>query len=214
MKIEDTVKQVFHPNRITAYGTALCAAGLGLVMGGESTDVYGVSLIVAGNVCDFVDGKLARGWNLETRQGARLDSLADKVKTVATGTYVAASEVMSGGFLLPATVAANFVVDYVSQTQRGALGEQWEEACSAVYDPGSCDKDDGSNPSIPANYWGKTKATIQMIALPAYVAKEVYQNHFGDLGSTFNDHFVYTAAAALGTAAILGGIGVWKRKRK
>jgi phosphatidylglycerophosphate synthase len=214
METEKMLRKVFHPNRITAYGAGMTAAGLGLVMGGASTDIYGVGLILAGNVMDGVDGYVARKYDMRTREGAKVDSLTDKLKNFIIGGYIVGCEVARGDVVLPVSMGVNFVVDAVSTKQRGDLVEQVEEACMAVYDVESCHKDVDAQSSVRANYWGKTKAVMQMGVGLAYVGGQVVQNHLGEFSDSVNDNISYGLSAALLTSAVCGGVGIWKRVQK
>lgn len=203
------------PGMITATGAALCAGGLGLLIGGDGmADVYGMGFVGAGYAADWADGHVARRYDMKTREGARFDSLTDKIKFGFNGAYIIATEVVTGGVLLPLAVGTNFVVDYVSTRQRGPLGEQLSEAKRAVFDYDSCEKDVEESSSIRANYWGKTKAVMQMAAGLAFIGSQVVQNHLGQLDVSANDNIVYWLSAGLLTAATLGLIGVSKRVKK
>lgn len=210
MSLEKILKSIFHPNRISAYGAALYAGGL-FMLGNESTDIYGAGMIALGSVLDGVDGYVARNYNLKTKEGARVDALIDKIKNFMVGGYIIANEIARNNVFLPFAVGANFLVDFVSQRQRGRLTEQVQEACAAVVYPDKCKKDEEADSSIRANYWGKTKTVIQIGVGLLYIGKEVYQNHLGELSQEFNENSSNILCAALLTSAILGGIGVYKR---
>jgi len=202
-----------HPNRLTAYGAGFCAAGLGLVMGGESTDVFGLGFILMGNVMDYADGRVARSFDMRTVEGARVDSLTDKFKNLMVGGYIVGSEFVRGNVVLPLTMGANFVVDTISQKQRGDLYKQAEEVYRAVRDPDSCEEDREVESTVRANYWGKTKAVIQMGVGLGYVGKEVFQNHFGAFSEQSNENISLGLSALLLISAVSGGVGIWKRVR-
>ena len=69
------------PNLLSASRIALC---LPLLMVDAMTVPFWVLYLVAG-VTDMLDGFLARRWGVESRFGARLDSVADFVFVLAVG---------------------------------------------------------------------------------------------------------------------------------
>ena len=69
------------PNLLSASRIALC---LPLLMVDAMTVPFWVLYVVAG-VTDMLDGFLARRWGVESRFGARLDSVADFVFVLAAG---------------------------------------------------------------------------------------------------------------------------------
>ena len=69
------------PNLLSASRIALC---LPLLLVNAMTVPFGVLYVVAG-VTDMLDGFLARRWGVESRFGARLDSVADFVFVLAAG---------------------------------------------------------------------------------------------------------------------------------
>ena len=69
------------PNLLSASRIALC---LPLLMVDAMTVPFWVLYVVAG-VTDMLDGFLARRWGVESRFGARLDSVADFVFVLAVG---------------------------------------------------------------------------------------------------------------------------------
>ena len=69
------------PNILSAARIALC---LPLLMVDAMTVLFWVLYVIAG-ITDMLDGFLARRWGVESKFGARLDSLADFVFVIAVG---------------------------------------------------------------------------------------------------------------------------------
>ena len=69
------------PNFLSASRIALC---LPLLLVDAMTVPFWVLYVIAGTT-DMLDGFLARGWGVESKFGARLDSLADFVFVLAVG---------------------------------------------------------------------------------------------------------------------------------
>jgi len=209
-QLVDKLKQVCHPNRITASSIGFSALGLGL-MQSSYTDLVGLGMIGGGYLLDAVDGAVARKWNMQTIEGAKLDPLVDKVKNVVIGSYMVANELLMGNYFLPVTMGANFVVDYISQKSRGDITEQLEEGYKAVVHPENCKKDVEDKSAIRANKYGKIKTGIQTATALAYLGLEVYRNHYGPLSEGFEDNVGRVLGVALIGSAVLGAVGVAKR---
>ena len=73
------MKQI--PNLISALRIALC---MPLLMVDAMTVPFWILYVTAGTT-DMLDGFLARRWGVESKFGARLDSLADFVFVIAVG---------------------------------------------------------------------------------------------------------------------------------
>ena len=69
------------PNILSASRIALC---LPLLLADAMTVLFWVLYMIAG-ITDMLDGLLARRWGVESKFGARLDSLADFVFVLAVG---------------------------------------------------------------------------------------------------------------------------------
>ena len=67
-------------------------------------DWYALILFVVAALTDFVDGYLARRWKQETKLGAMLDPIADKVMVVIALMVIAWIYGFRGLVVLPATV--------------------------------------------------------------------------------------------------------------
>ena len=209
--IEEIVKEV-HPNRISFLGGLCTVVGVPL-LSSPATDIYGAGLVVLGQGIDCIDGYLARRYDLRTKEGARLDPLLDKVKNGAIGTYIIAKEIYQNNLLLPASVAANFALDYISQRARGPILAQLKEATRAVVFPYSCERDFEEKSSNRANKYGKWKAGLQNFASGFYFIEELIIHHSGPIDPDTRKYFNRFLAGVFASAVVLGGIGILKRLR-
>jgi len=209
-KLVDKLKQVCHPNRITASSVGFSVLGLGL-MQSSYTDLIGIGMIGGGYLLDGLDGWAARSWNKRTVEGARLDPLVDKVKNGVIGGYMAVNELVMGNYFLPITMGANFVVDYISQKSRGDITKQFEESYDAIVSPENCKRDVEDKSTVRANGYGKIKTGIQTGTALAYLGLEVYRNHCGPLPDIFEHNVGKVLGTVLIASAALGAVGVVKR---
>ncbi len=203
------LKKLFHPNRISLYGTTSTAIGTGLLMN-ASTMPYGAALVAGGYLSDYIDGKIAKNYDMKTLEGASLDPLMDKVKNVLVGGYVGVSEILRGGVFLPVAIGANFAVDYISQKSRGSVLDQIGDSCNAVWDPDSCHKDIEIDSKLRANIFGKAKTAIQAVANLGYIGIELV-NNFSD--KIDMDYAAPVLASALVVSAGLGIKGILGRRK-
>lgn len=67
-------------------------------------DWFALILFIAAATTDWIDGRLARAWNQETRLGAMLDPIADKAMVVIALCVITGFSGMDPWILLPATV--------------------------------------------------------------------------------------------------------------
>lgn len=210
MGAREFVRSVGHANRLTAYGGVMTATGLGLFVFGEgNSDIYGTGLVGAGYAMDFVDGQVARNFDMKTVEGAKLDSFADKVKWGMNACYIGACEVARGNYLLPITLVASVAGDVASFLQRGK--GQFGDFFRAVWSPEKCEKDGVLNSSVRANYWGKSKASLQMVGGVGYLASETFQNHMGKFSDTVNDNLSYGLGVTVAVTVAMCGVGIAKR---
>ena len=67
-------------------------------------DWFALVLFVAAALTDWIDGRLARAWNMESRFGAMLDPIADKAMVVIALLVITGYAGMDPWILLPATL--------------------------------------------------------------------------------------------------------------
>lgn len=192
------------------YGGLASAAGVGLLTN-SSTIIPGAALVVVGYACDYVDGKVARNYSMKTLEGAKLDPLLDKVKNFLVGGYVGLSEIIRGGIFLPVAMGGNFLVDYVSQKERGNLLDQLKCSYKAVWNLNSCHKDVEVDSRIRANGFGKAKTAIQAGVNLTYIGTELINKYFEKIDF---DYVSPTLATLLVVSAGLGFKGISERRKK
>ncbi len=115
---------------------------------------HGVSLIglismivfVVASFTDYLDGHLARKWNMVTTLGKFLDPIADKMLTTSMLVYLAAR---SGEKLLVYCVIIMIIRDLVVDALRSIAASK--------------------NVILAANMWGKVKTVLQMICIPFWL---------------------------------------------
>jgi phosphatidylglycerophosphate synthase len=210
MSLEKIFSTTLHPNRVSAAGLGLTIAGSAL-MASPYTDIYGASLIVAGQALDWADGPIARKYDLRTIEGARLDSFYDKLKYCATSAYISINELITGNFLIPLTIMSNIAVDSYSLKTRGPLLKQIKDSIKAVIHPKKCEKDEQENSDIRANIYGKLKVSAQNIATFSYLGYRIYENHVGEISNNMENIGEKALAGLFLLASILGITGIVKR---
>ena len=81
------------PNAISVARLAGVPVFLWLVLGPHA-DWWAVGLLIAAGVSDWLDGKLARAWNQQSRLGQVLDPAADRLYIAATLAALAIREII------------------------------------------------------------------------------------------------------------------------
>lgn len=201
----------FHPNHVTLCGLTLgCAAAVTACI--EETRMLAPFLYTLGAGCDWADGNIARKHKLGTKEGALFDPLADKIRQGVIGGIMIYNE-CTNPWIVTGNIA-NFVVDYVSQAQRGPLPEQLALCYRGVRDPWNCAHDGEVTSSIRANGCGKVKAGIQAASHVAYLAYRGYREYLPSTwGKELDNAYLGTLSGALLVSAALGAIGVYRRKK-
>ena len=137
-------------------------------------DWFALLLFVAAAATDWIDGRLARAWNQETRLGAMLDPIADKAMVVIALLVITGFSGMDPWILLPATVIL-FREVFVSGL-REFLGD--------------------TAGTLKVTVLAKWKTTAQMIAIAVLFARGVFEHYFGML--------VFGMGDAMATAILSG----------
>ena len=125
------------------------------------------------------------------------------------GGFVAGSDLMRGGVALPLSMAGNFIVDYVSQKERGVLLDQLSDSYKATWNPEFCQKDVEVESKLRANIYGKDKTLIQAGVNLTYIGAELFNNYSDKIDM---DYVGPTLAGALVVSAGLGIKGILKRR--
>ncbi|MBK3332972.1 CDP-alcohol phosphatidyltransferase family protein [Persephonella atlantica] len=107
------------PNMLTVSGLLLVSAGSYFIMKGKF--LTGALFLIAGNLCDAMDGILARRFNRHSKFGAFLDSVIDRISDflplMAIGLFFIKNEIM-----LILAIYTGFVSFMVSYTRARAEG--------------------------------------------------------------------------------------------
>ena len=104
-------------------------------------------------ITDFLDGHLARIWNVQSTFGKVFDPVADKALIVMSILTLASTGAISGWALIPAHIIIFR-----------------EIVVSGLRDSGN------SSNEIPVNLLGKLKTASQMVAIPWYISSPVYNS--------------------------------------
>lgn len=144
----------------------------------------GVVFAVA-SFTDFLDGYLARKWNLVTDFGKFADPLADKLLTTVAFLYM-----MRDG------VCSIWVVAIILAREFAVAGVRMVAA--------------SSNHVIAANMWGKVKTVLQMLTILFYYFAAVFSSG-GDIMAVGLISMVLCWAVALVTL-LSGGIYLWQNR--
>lgn len=131
-------------------------------------DWFALILFVTAALTDWIDGRLARAWNQETKLGAMLDPIADKAMVVIALIVITGFSGMDPWILLPATVIL-FREVFVSGL-REYLGD--------------------TAGTLKVTKLAKWKTTAQMVAIAVLFAKGVFEHYFGMLAFGLGDELV------------------------
>lgn len=133
--------------------------GLFLWQDSELTRLIALSVFIIAAITDWLDGYLARKLNLITELGTFLDPLVDKVLTIALFLlFIELGQVPAWAVFLIIT--------------RELLITAWRGAPSAASQETSGET---SKPQIiGANFWGKAKTVMQIVAIAALLVKIPY----------------------------------------
>ncbi len=146
-------------------------------------DWFALLLFVAAAATDWIDGRLARAWNQETRLGAMLDPIADKAMVVIALAVITGFSGMDPWILLPATVIL-FREVFVSGL-REFLGD--------------------TAGTLKVTKLAKWKTTMQMIAIAVLFARGVFEHYFGMLAFRLGEDMT----SAILTGVRTDRLGLW-----
>ena len=118
-------------------------------------DWFALALFTAAAATDWIDGRLARAWGLETRFGAAMDPIADKAMVLIALAVILGYSHMSPWIVLPATLII-FREVFVSGL-REYLGPKV-----------------GSLKVTPLAKW---KTTVQMLAIAVLFSQGIFLHH-------------------------------------
>lgn len=146
------------PNLLTVLRllAAPCLVGLYVAFYHPLADWFALGLFLTASVTDLFDGYLARRWKQETRFGAMLDPIADKVMIVTALLLIASLSGMDPWILLPASLIV-FREIFISGL-REFLG--------------------ASTSALTVTYLAKFKTAAQMFAIAALFSHQLF-SHYG-----------------------------------
>ncbi len=131
------------PNLLAVIRLILTPVAMALVFAapGNKSVVIGATVVfVVAAVTDFLDGYLARRWRITTTLGAFLDTVADKI--LVSGALIALVEIGR---------TSSWVAFIIIGREIAIMG---------LRSVAALDQD-----TVPASMWGKSKATVQFVAI-------------------------------------------------
>jgi CDP-diacylglycerol--glycerol-3-phosphate 3-phosphatidyltransferase len=170
--IPNATSSGFRSARMLAVGTATRIALTPVVMalilfGDESVDALACVLFCVAAATDWVDGRLARRWNVTTRLGSFLDTTADKL--LVTGVLIA---LLGDARVSPWIVALIVGRELVLMGLRGVLASDGEV--------------------MAPSQLGKLKTSIQFLAIALAILRP-----WEPVGGEYLDEWAMLAAAAI-----------------
>jgi CDP-diacylglycerol--glycerol-3-phosphate 3-phosphatidyltransferase len=159
--------------RLLAAGTALRIVFTPVVMalvlaGGEGAEPYAAVLFCIAAATDWIDGRLARRWNVTTKLGSFLDTTADKL--LVSGVLIA---LLGQNRVSPWIVAIIVGRELVLMGLRGLIAAEGDVMAPSML--------------------GKLKTAIQFVAIPLAILRPG-----GELvGSLYLDEIAMLIAAAI-----------------
>ena len=146
-------------------------------------DWFALVLFVVAALTDFLDGYLARAWQQESKLGAMLDPIADKVMVVIALVVITGFSGMNGWILLPATFII-FREVFVSGL-REFLGD--------------------TAGTLKVTKLAKWKTTAQMVAIALLFGAGAFEHYFGMQSLGMTQDMVMDAISGAGP----DDLGLW-----
>ena len=172
MALPNATRSGFRSARMLAFGTATRIALTPVVMalillGDESLDPLAAVLFCIAAATDWIDGRLARRWNVTTRLGSFLDTTADKL--LVAGVLIA---LLGDARVSPWIVALIVGRELVLMGLRGVLAADGEV--------------------MAPSQLGKLKTSIQFLAIALAILRP-----WEPVGGQYVDEWVMLVAAAI-----------------
>jgi cardiolipin synthase len=162
------------PNMLTYGRIAAVPAVAGLLMwGGNGARWTALAIFIIAAITDFLDGYLARLWQLQSSLGRMLDPIADKVLVAVVLLVLSADGILFGGHIWAAIIILSREV--LVSGLREYLGEL--------------------QVSVPVTKIAKWKTAVQLVAIGFLIA--------GPAGDTVVPYVTNTGIAGLWIAAAL-----------
>lgn len=169
------------PNILTFFRIAILPLIIGLFFLTDGWAAWAaLGLYTLACITDFLDGYLARKWNVISPIGTFLDPIADKIFIVSLLIVLAGFDRLEGLWLIPAIVI--LVREFLISGLREFLGPK--------------------NIQLPVSKLAKWKTTVQMFALGFLVV--------GDVGNTVLPHTLLYGQVLISIAAVLTIITGWR----
>jgi phosphatidylglycerophosphate synthase len=210
-----------NPLRLTVAGGVSTLSSLPLLTS-SSPSVFAVGSVLygLGTLADMYDGKFSRKYGLETKEGAILDPLVDKVKNVgiastiliSSGMHALENQSMASLSLFGAlafSYGINVGIDWKNHKLRGSTLHQLKETLPAVFFPDRAQYQTEKTFLNSVNP-GKYKAAIQVLAPPVYFLGSFFFEH-KELFHQFNEGLL---AGVIGVASYLGWKSYSEKKKK
>lgn len=134
------------PNALTVLRVALAPAVLFALLGGYNAIALGAFVLAA--LSDWLDGVLARKWQVTSLFGAALDHTADKILILSAFVALAMTGVLLG-FTLLAVMVMLYREFFIASLRESLAGKQV---------------------TLPVSFIGKSKTTLQMLSVIALIA--------------------------------------------
>jgi CDP-diacylglycerol---glycerol-3-phosphate 3-phosphatidyltransferase len=169
------VSKVWNLPNVLTYGRIAAVpvvAGL-LMWGGNGARWTALAIFIIAAITDFLDGYLARLWQLQTSLGRMLDPIADKVLVAVVLLVLSADGILFGGHIWAAIIILSREV--LVSGLREYLGEL--------------------QVSVPVTKIAKWKTAVQLVAIGFLIA--------GPAGDTVVPYVTNTGIAGLWIAAAL-----------
>ncbi len=169
------------PNILTFFRIAILPVIIGLIFIPDSWAAWtALTLYIVASITDYLDGYLARKWNVISSVGTFLDPIADKIFIVAILITLAGFDRLEGLWLIPAIII--LVREILISGLREFLGPK--------------------NIQLPVSKLAKWKTTVQMIALGFLV--------IGNYGDSILPNTLLYGQWLLTIAAILTVLTGWR----
>lgn len=131
------------PNLLAVIRLILTPVAMALILaspGDTTLAVIATAVFVVAAITDFLDGYLARRWRITTTLGAFLDTVADKI--LVSGALIA---------LVSVEATSSWVAFIIIGREIAIMG---------LRSVAALDQD-----TVPPSMWGKSKATVQFVAI-------------------------------------------------
>ncbi|QQA42560.1 CDP-diacylglycerol--glycerol-3-phosphate 3-phosphatidyltransferase [Pelagovum pacificum] len=152
------------PNILTI-GRLIAAPGIAVIFlyfNRPFADWVALILFASVALTDWIDGRLARAWGMETRFGAAMDPIADKAMVLIALLVIAGYSAMSPWIVMPATLIV-FREVFVSGLREYV----------------------GGGVKLSVTVLAKWKTTVQMVSIAVLFSEGIFINHGADTAAAW-----------------------------